>query len=517
MSFTDIANRFFTYFNEPTDIIGLDTLIRESIEQIQIIHPKWIPSNVNLDDLVDAIKQIKNILNISTKVLNNLNELEDVKFIEFLIQMKTQHFHQNMDTNSLPSAFHSAKIKVEPIASCDFHKESLFEHSIMCMLISMVRAGQNTKKYVLSGFTGLFHDVGKINTITVYGKNDLGYPFHGAYGSTLLSQYGSEELFKLLGSKQNFLDVMHTIKDHMCSYHISSFDELWSIQRCEMSLLSYSVNSQVKELSHNLSYGDTFGKICDINDCETEFLNSREKYDTITSADFNCNLFMKKIQVSTPIFFVRGSSGSGKTTFIKEKLIPYLLKFFDKSRIEIISRDEIMCEIVARTMKIDLEEKRPIGELYGKLYKTYQSMKLGKTVNDEMKMRISKVISENRIGIIDSCILYYDGITQIMPPNITDTFKIAIDCNRSIPYTIHDAVKNGGDIDMLKHLYEFRNPTTWIKNIKYTILDSMFTRSSPTNSSNVPHMVFSYGFNTSHECGFDTFEQVLNPVMTYFV
>jgi len=519
MSFTDISIRFLEYFsnkssNDEQKIV--DSLLHDSIEQIQKAQPKWIQPQINFEEFVEAIIKIKKILNITTEVLNSSNKMEQVNFVQLLREINSKNFHQNMNSTDLPVAYRSAKIKVEPIASCKFHQESLLEHSIMCMIISMIQSGQNSKKYVLSGFTALFHDIGKINTTTVFGVSDLGYPFHAAYGSTLLSQYGSDELFEMLGSKQNFLDVMHTIKDHMCSYHVTDFKNEWNIQRCESARLSYSTSPQMKELSHNLSFGDTFGKICDMA-CESEFIDSRADYDKITSEPFNCENFMKKIGAKVPIFFIRGSSGSGKTTLIQNKLIPYLLEFFNESRIKVISRDEVMCSLSAQLSNIVLETPRPVGDVYSNLYKTYQSKKLGKSVNDELKERISTAISQNKIVIIDSCILYYDGISQIMPENITNTYKVAIDCNRSIPYTIDDAKKNGMKIEEIKHLYNFRNPVTWINNIKFPILDSMYTRSSSSNTSLMPHIVFSYGFNKEHECGFETLQQVLKPVMKYFV
>jgi hypothetical protein len=250
---------------------------------------------------------------------------------------------------------------------------------------------------------------------------------------------------------------------------------------------------------------------------ESEFIDSRADYDKITSDTFDCKKFMNKIGAKVPIFFIRGASGSGKTTLIQNKLIPYLLEFFDESQIEVISRDEVMCSLAAQLSNIVLETPRPIGDVYSNLYKTYQSKKLGKSVNDELEERISTAISQNRIAIIDSCILYYDSISQIMPDNITNTYKIAIDCNRAVPYTISDATKNGMKFNEIKHLYGFRNATTWIDNLKFTILDSMYTRSSPSNTALMPHIVFSHGFNKEHECGFETLIQVLKPVMEYFV
>lgn len=520
MSFTDISIRFLEYFSNKSPIEEqkiVEALLRESVDEIQKVQSKWVHPEINFDELVEAIIKIKNILNISTAVLNSSNEMEPATFVQFLHDMNSKNFHQNMNSTDLPVAYRSAKIKVEPIASCKYHHESLLEHSIMCMIISMIQAGQNSKKYVLTGFTSLFHDIGKINTTTVFGTDDLGYPFHGAYGSTLLSQYGSDELFAMLGSKQNYLDAMHTIREHMCSYHITDTKTDWNIQRCESSQLSYCTSPQMKELSHNLSFGDVFGKISDISDC-SEFLTSRAEYDEITSRRFDCEKFMTKIGAKVPIFFIRGSSGSGKTTLIRDKLIPWLRNFVDGSRIQVISRDEVMCTLSASFADIVLETPRPIGDTYSKLYKTYQAKKLSKPVNDELKQRINTAISENKIVIIDSCILYYDGISQIMPENITNTYKIAIDCNRSIPYTINDAKKNGqSSVEDLKHLYKFRNATTWIDKIKFTILDSMYTRSSQSNTALMPHVVFSYGFNAHHECGFETLQQVIEPVMQYFM
>jgi hypothetical protein len=81
-----------------------------------------------------------------------------------------------------------------------------------------------------------------------------------------------------------------------------------------------------------------------------------------------------------------------------------------------------------------------------------------------------------------------------------------------------DAKKNGfKSIDELKYLYEFRTPTKWIDNIKYTILDSMYTRTTQSNTAFMPHIVFSHGYNSRHECGFETLQQVLKHVMEYFV
>jgi hypothetical protein len=66
MSFTDISIRFLEYFsNKASDEEPkiVDTLLHDSIEQIQKAQPKWIQSQINYEELVEAIIKIKKILN----------------------------------------------------------------------------------------------------------------------------------------------------------------------------------------------------------------------------------------------------------------------------------------------------------------------------------------------------------------------------------------------------------------------------------------------------------------------
>ncbi len=466
-------------------------------------------SETIINNMVLAMKSIKSIVNTKLQYLSSLNKMEDFKLIDLIKLMELEHYHQNMDTSCLPTAFYTKNKSA--IASCDFHKESLFEHSVLAMWYSMFKSKPDDMW--ISGLTGLLHDIGKVNTMCVYGKSNLGYPYHGSYGSALLSEYGSDELFRLVGGKSVWENICRTIQTHMCSYHTTNSDS-WSTKRRTISQLELP---KIKIISENLSWGDSFGKISELGDTD-EFIKTRTEYNKIVSQEFNVKNFMESHNYKVPIFFIRGSSGSGKTNFISSKLIPYLTQYFNREMIEIISRDEIMAQTTSKIIKRNLSTSRPTGDEYKELYEKFRKLKLSKSVNDEIKKRISVTISQGRIPIIDSCILYYDGIISIIPENISKGFLIAIDCVRNVPYTLSDAEKNGMDESQLSNLYNFRTPLKWAPDgFKLTILDSIYTHNHPDNLPNyIPHLVFAYGWNELIDCGFDILIQTIEPIIQYF-
>ncbi len=472
-----------------------------------------VPANFN-ELIISALEKIKSILNVELEYSSSTNLIYNIKLINIIKFMLNDHYHQNMNTYSMYSAF-PTKNKCT-VASCGFHFESLFEHSVLAMFYSMFYSSSktnNSEEIWTAGLTGLLHDIGKINTMCLYGKSNLGYPFHGSYGGAILSQYGSDKLFELVNGKDTWESICRTIQTHMCSYHTTNTDS-WSIKRRTITQLE---TEQVKKISEHLSWGDSFGKISDLGNTD-EFIKSRPEYTQFINQNFDVKKFAESNGFKVPIFFVRGSSGAGKTNFITNKLIPYLKQFFSEEMIEIISRDEIMAETTSKLLNKNLSKNRPTGDEYKELYEKFRELKLSKSVNDEMKKRISVTISQGRIPIIDSCILYYDGISSIIPQNISKGFIIAIDCIRNKPYSLADADKNGMDPSNLVNLYNFRTPVKWIQEgIKLTVLDSIYTHNHDDNLPNyIPQLVFAYGWNQSTDCGYDMFVKVINPIMSYF-
>lgn len=489
-------------------------LIKDFIVLIKNKYPEW-DDNIDVnktDELINSFKKIKDILNIDLEYLNSDNIMQKIKLVDFLDLIKEQNYHQNINTKNLMQAF-PTKVKNTTV-SCDFHKESLFEHSIMAFVLAMLHSIKSNKNIINASLTALLHDIGKVNCMCVYGKN-LGYPYHGSYGSAILLQYGCYELFEKLGGKQNWLDICRSIAIHMCSYH-TTVRNSWNNERRKITQIE---NPNVKNILESLSYGDSFGKYSVLAESSTtDFINSREDYNEDINKVFEVENWINNNNIKVPVFFVRGSSGSGKTHFINNSLKPYLLQFFNETQLEIISRDEILTEMTAKILNIKKSKNRPIGQEYKELYEKYKELKLGKFVNAEIKKRISITISQGRIPIIDSCILYYEGIVTCIPINIANTMIIAIDCVRNTSYTNEDLIKNGMEVSNLENLYNFRNPLKWIDgSLKLTILDSKYTHNMDNNlEPYLPHLVFSSGWNQNHECGKETLFNLIKPFMEYF-
>ncbi len=517
LSNIQISYKLFDYFNSDNTHIDseiINQLLMNITTDYPIHYDKSIINADNCDKFVIALEKIKSILKIKLSSLNQSNIMEEFTLGDILHIIKKEHYHQNMDTSNIYTAYPVKK--KESKASCGFHKESLFEHSVLAMCYSILKAiikKSNTDEIWIAGLTGLLHDVGKVNTLCLYGKEHLGYPYHGSYGSAILSQYGSIKLFESIGGSDVWESICRTIQTHMCSYHTTEINE-WTIKRRTISQIE---TPPVKIISENLSWGDSFGKISEITDID-KFVETRTEYNNFINQEFDVKSFMESNKYVVPVFFIRGSSGSGKTNFVANKLLPYLLKYFSSEMIEIISRDEIMAETTSKRLNTNITKLRPTGSEYKDLYEKFRELKLSKSVNDEIKKRISITISQGRIPIIDSCILYYDGIISCIPENISKGFIIAIDCVRNHPYNISDAEKNGMVESDLESFYKFRNPLKWISDgIKLTILDSIYTHNHPENLPKyLPQLVFSYGWNDETDCGFNMMSTVLKPVVEYF-
>jgi hypothetical protein len=518
MSNIKLCYNIFDYLDSDSINIEHD-IVKQFLQNIINDHPLYYSKSILTPDVIEhfilSLKKIKDILKIKINSLNSLNKMQEFYLGDIIKFINKEHYHQNMNTSNIPSAYPNKK--KELIACCSYHEESLFEHSILAMGYSILHAilkNSQDKDIWIAGFTGLFHDIGKVNTMCVYGKEKLGYPFHGSYGSAILSQYGSNELFEEIGGIEVWEDICRTIQTHMCSYHTTEIND-WTMKRRTITQME---TPTVKSISENLSWGDSFGKLSTICNDISKFVESRDKYNNDINQEFDVKSFMETNKYIVPVFFIRGISGSGKTEFIKKKLLPYLEEFFSKEMIEIVSRDEIMSEITSKKFNMVLSKSRPTGVEYKNLYEKFRESKLSKHVNDEIKRRLSIIISQRRIPIIDSCILYYDGIISCIPENISKSFLIAVDCIRNYPYNIEDAEKNGMNDNDLENLYKFRNIIKWVGDgIKLTILDSIYTHNNEENlQKHSPQLVFSYGWNEEKECGFQMMTCVLNPIMEYF-
>lgn len=456
-----------------------------------------------------VFEKLHAVLNVKIPFVNNKNILTEISLNTLLEFISTEHFHQNVKTDSIRSVF-SGK-KKPSTASCGFHEESLIEHSIMAMCIAIDSALSTNQNLLLVGLIVLLHDVGKPSCLALYGQN-IGYPFHGEYGACILSQFFCSEIQHFI-SKDEWETMCRAINVHMCSYHSTDEDE-WSQHRRTLAQLE---TPEVKTLLVPLSFGDTFGKISTLSESDA-FVASRAAYNQTVSQEFDATCFMEKNKKKTMCFFLRGKSGHGKSFFAK-KLTEFLFTLgFKEFQFEIVSRDEIMASVTATRLNHKLSKVCPDGPEYEFLYNQYKELKLGKVVNDEMKKRISISISQGKIPIVDSCITYYDGIMTCMPENISNSFIIAIDCVRNTVFTEEDAYKNGMGLNALIETLSERTPINWISTQTMCIekLASISTGSKKSETSYVPDLTFSHGFNAAHVIGWDIFVKTAMPVLTYF-
>jgi hypothetical protein len=490
----------FTTFTKFSDIN--EVFIEELFDTLKI---EKIPGNWG-----ETMSTIHTVLNTPLTFIDGTNAPTEFKLHMLLDEIRKEHYHQNVSTDKTHTGIPSRK-KIKFI-SCSYHQESLFVHSILTMLISINRAFfQKNVSPVLAGLTGLLHDVGKPACLTQYGEN-LGFPFHGEYGACILSQFSSPQIDEIL-TKDGFATMIRAIGIHMCSYHTTSEDD-WSIYRRTLAQLEMM---QVKELLECLSYGDTLGKFSPLND-PSDFIKTRDSYNEFTHKKFEVKKFMQTHKFDIPCFFVRGTSGSGKTYFIKNMLIPFLSTYFNPSQFTLVSRDEIMAKITASRISHTLTQSRPIGEEYQMLYAEYKLRKLGKVVNDEMRKTISILITEGKIPIVDSCILYYDGIIGCIPDNMNRAFIIAVDIVRNTVYTEDDSFKNGMSLmDTVKTNYASRTILTPLPpSINLTSLAAVSTHSNKPETKWIPQLCFVNGFNQNSSIGFDTFTKTIEPIMSYF-
>jgi hypothetical protein len=508
-SISKICSNIRNALNQENSLDIMDDL-KMLFQIIQKNNPTFV-LNINYEIFIDVFVFLRNVLKCKIPYVDSKNNLTTITLNTIIDLISEKHYHQGVPvSNNIHVVF---KKNCQQI-NCTYHLESLIEHLIMAMCISVAQASQSNESIEsikLIALTALLHDIGKPSCITQYSKL-MGYPFHGEYGSGILSQFYSDEIAKFI-SIDDYEVMCRTISVHMCSYHTTTEDD-WAMERRTIAQLE---KSSVKHLLNYLSYGDTFGKVSAEKDTD-DFIKSRENYNKHIEKQFDVETYMKEKKKETFCIFLRGMSGSGKT-FYSKKFIDYLVSMgINEEQIIFVSRDEIMAEITAGKMSRTLSSKRPEGPEYKELYEHYKQQKYGKLVNDEMKNIISSAIIQKKIVIIDSCILMYRGIKDCIPENISNAFIIAIDCIRNTVFTQHDAQKNGSTYENICKSLESRTPIKWIstQDICIETMASYTTTKTKTNNQYIPHLTFQNGFNSEYTIGFNIFTKTIESIIKYF-
>ena len=360
----------------------------------------------------------------SLEVSGDTQKMTETSFYEIFVQLKNMNIHQNVDSTQYEIAY--PKVEKVPICNCAYHEEELFEHLHICAIVAGIHAIRFNQNVFLTTLTGLLHDIGKPACIRIFNGGNIGYPYHGEYGSIILSRIYNPDFTQFI-SIQEYEILCRCIQIHMCSYHIVDFQSNWNINRINSTRIE---SDSVKNILHCLSYGDVFGAFSEFNNSEM-FLSSRLAYREMISQKYD-NTKTKYA------FFVRGRSGSGKS-FVSNLLVKLCTTLGLKvGRIE---RDMVICNTVRKIQDLPEISVRPTDTEYASYHAFYKQHKLGAQVNNEMKTQFKYYHSIYDAVIIDTQMSLFRGFDQIIPDSISNCICIALDVSRNL--LIEDDSKNG--------------------------------------------------------------------------
>ena len=427
---TLFTESFFEAFMSHTNIKGA---IKTLIDSLQTLYPQFQPifkdiTDANLKNIADTFDRIGHFFSIPFKVIVRI-EKGDVESIEMRTygqtfqDLKSMHIHQNIHHNVTKTSH-----------SCKFHKEELFDHLIMCGMISCIIANKMNLDPFIAALAGILHDIGKPGCIHLFPNELAGYPYHGEYGAIIIARVYSKS-FEPFVSKESWEMICRLLTTHMCSYHLTTFTSEWEQNRINSCRFDENLT---KQYSMALSYGDIFSAISEKTN-HNDFIDSRSTYFEEISKPFICN---------KQKFFITldGLSGSGKST-----VADMLIQWYNEQNISVgyVARDIVMCDLVSGMMNSTLKNIRPTAEEYSECFAYYKKNGLGKTVNTKMQREIRESIKFNEITIVDTQLTLFKYSSAIIPSNIPECTHISIDVSRNEKSI--DNKKNGLNLaDQLK-------------------------------------------------------------------
>lgn len=355
-------------------------------------------------------------LEVYGEISSHNQKMIHTNFHEIFIMLKNMNIHQNVDSTSYEVAY--PKVEKEPICKCAFHEEELFDHLHICSIVAGSYAIRSAQNVFLATLTGLLHDIGKPACVRIFNGGNIGYPFHGEYGSMILSRIFNPNFAQFI-SKDDYDTMCRVISIHMCSYHILDFQSNWSQDRVNSTRIE---SDSVKYILNCLSFGDVFGAFSELNDYDV-FLSSRSSYNELISQKY-------ETAKRGYAFFVRGRSGSGKS------FVSHLLKNLLESlglKVAHIERDLVICNTVRKIQNLPELSERPTESEYA----SYLSSQVNKEMNDKFKYYLAL----NYAVIIDTQLSMFRGFEQVIPDSISNCICIALDVSRNV--LIDDDSKNG--------------------------------------------------------------------------
>jgi hypothetical protein len=484
MIFSNSISSLFSSYTSGDDDAHIESYLTQTVEKLNT-YERIAKLNITPDDfsqLVSAFSQIGKFFQIKFYVLDvsdrtHTQSMNMTTFAEIFKQIQKMNIHQNVDSINYEVAY--PKVIKEPVCQCTYHEEELFDHLHVCAIITGIVASRNKQNVFITMLTALFHDIGKPSCIRIFDKGHIGYPYHGEYGSMILSRLYNPDFVQFI-SKNDYETMCRSISIHMCSYHMTDFQSNWSQERINSTRIE---SDNVKQILMNLSYGDVFAAFSPLNNSEA-FVKTRVEYLDMISSDYMMNL-------NKYVFVMNCRSGSGKS------FMANILAHFVKTKgltVNHIQRDIIIANVVRSTMGLSEIDYRPTSEEYESYHQYYRLNKLGSRVNELFKILFQNSINMFDVTIIDTQLTMFRGVEQIIPSNLDKCTVISFDVSRNI--LLENDSKNG--IPFTTQLEMFGQSSVLspldVTGIQLSNVASAYTHNQrPIGFA--PHFVFALGYN----------------------
>ncbi len=505
MIFSESISSLFSSYTSGDDGAHIEQKFRDVIEKLNAFPhiAKFLTPNDDYTPIISAFAQIGKFFNLKFAVLDVSAQIQIMNvttFAEIFKQIQKMNVHQNVDSASYEVAY--PKVVKEPICQCIYHQEELFDHLHICAIVAGITAHRNGQNVFNAMLVALFHDIGKPSCIRIFDKGHIGYPYHGEYGSMILSRLYNPDFAKFI-SKTDYETMCRAISIHMCSYHITDFQSNWNQERVNSTRIE---SDNVKQILMNLSYGDVFAAISPLNNSEA-FIKTRVDYLEMISSDFVMNQ-------NKYVFVMNGRSGSGKS--FMANILANLVKTKNMT-VNHIQRDIIIANVARAAQGLSEIDYRPTAEEYESYHQYYRLNKLGSTVNDLFKAKFQNSINMFDVTIIDTQLTMFRGVEQIIPPNLDKCIVISFDIARNM--LLENDLKNGVAFTAQLEMFgqsSILSPLD-LSGIQLSNVASAYTHNQrPIGFA--PHFVFALGynehFNGSDTIGLDYFCNVFSTMVS---
>lgn len=421
--------------------------LEEAFDELWTEAHTLLPEEITLENNMEVLLLIGQFLNIESAPV-------------VMRQNGTQKLVSSKIGDLFWNEFDESHIHTDGDYSCGYHEESLFSHLVMAMLIAINGSKKDDEHtQFLCGLTALLHDVGKKAVVSHHEwiqaetKNKIratGFPFHGEMGALVLQGLYNPTTFDQFVTRKEWEDICRVLAVHMCGYHDTTPQDPYTQVKWNQLRLE---NDQVKQILIHLSVADTYAAFPHPGFTKPPFrehLVVQKELMASLGQDYDHDVFKQISQSHGTLISMLGTSGSGKSTMIRN-LINFLCTIgISKDRIRVVDRDTIMVEQVAIVEGWEAPQERPTGEMYTLFYAKYKENKLGSKVNQVMKQRIAEGLRNGDVVIVDTvATLFGDFVLPGGPiaggdnELLVNAIKISIYMNRSSLATDIDGEKNG--------------------------------------------------------------------------